>query len=168
MVRFALTIALWVIPPGEARAQASADPPMRPSAIDTVPKPRVPSYVRYGKWVALGGAFALGLRANALHQDANESYQTLRDRCFQDTFACSQLPDGRYADPVSERLYADTRDRDHQAARYLIGAEVSFALAATGFIWELLKHEDRTPNIPFEPRVEAGATTTRVGVAFRF
>ena len=136
--------------------------------LDTVPKPRVPSFVRYGKWVALGGAIALGYQANQAHQDANDSYDTLRDRCFEIPLSCALRPDGRYADPVSERLYADTRGSDHRAARYLIGAEVSFAAAAVGFVWELLKREDRTPNIPFEPRVEAGAASTRVGVTVRF
>ena len=136
--------------------------------IDTVPKPRVPSFVHYGKWVALGGAFALGYQANRLHQDANDSYQTLRTRCFEVAGSCNQFPDGRYADPVSEQLYRDTRDRDHQAARYLLGAEVSFAAAATGFVWELLMREDRTPNIPFEPRVDAGLTSSRIGVMVRF
>ena len=136
--------------------------------IDTVPTPRVPSVVRYGKWVALGGALALGLKANALHRDANDSYQSLRDRCFELPLNCELTGNGSYADPTSERLYTDTRDLDHQAARYLAGAEVSFALAAAGFVWELLKREDRTPNIPFEPRVETTARETRLGVRLRF
>ncbi|HEX7918475.1 MAG TPA: hypothetical protein VF454_03680 [Gemmatimonadales bacterium] len=135
---------------------------------DTIPKPRVPSYVRYGKWVALGGAIALGYQANQSHQDANDSYQTLRDRCFSTPLACEIMPSGRYADAVSEQLYLVTRDRDHRAARYLVGAEVSFAAAAAGFVWELLKREDRTPNVPFEPRIEAGATSTRGGLTVRF
>ena len=135
--------------------------PQRPSAA-------APALVRYGKWVALGGAFALGYQANQLHQDANDSYQALRDRCFEVPSACILTPGGRYADPVSERLFADTHDNDRRAARYLIAAEVSFAAAAAGFIWELLQREDRTPNIPFEPRVDAGMTSTRIGITVRF
>lgn len=160
---------LLLATPALAFGQVSADPPVRPSAADSITVRRgVPPLVRYGKWVALGGAFALGLRANALHQDANDSYRTLQDRCFQVALSCTLLPDGRYIDPVNERLYSETRDRDHQAGRYLVGAEVSFALAAVGFVWELLKRKDRTPNIPFEPRVETTARETRVGVAVRF
>ena len=154
--------------PMTVTAQTSADPPIRPSALESVPKPRVPSYVRYGKWVALGGAVVLGYQANRSHQDANDSYQALRDRCFDIPLSCEIMPSGRYADPVSERLYLVTRDSDHRAARYLIGAEVSFAAAAVGFVWELLKREDRTPNVPFEPRLETGMTSTRVGVTVRF
>lgn len=136
--------------------------------VDTIPKPTVPSYVRYGKWLALGGAFALGYRANSLHQDANDSYQALRDRCFEFPDNCVLTPGGQYTDPVSERLYQETHDRDRQAGRFLIGAELSFALAAAGFVWELMRREDHTPNIPFEPRVEAGARETRVGVTLHF
>ena len=136
--------------------------------LDTIPKPRVPSYVRYGKWIALGGAAFLGYKANQAHQDANDSYDTLRERCFDVPLSCSLQPDGHYSDPVSEGLYTDTRNSDHRASRYLIGAEVSFAAAAVGFVWELLRREDRTPNIPFEPRVETTARETRVGMSLRF
>ena len=136
--------------------------------LDTVPKPRVPGFVRYGKWVALGSAFALGFKANQLHEDANDTYRTLQHRCFDVPGSCALLPDGRYADPANERLYLDTRDADHRAARYLVAAEVSFAAAAAGFVWELLHREDRTPNIPFEPRVVTTASETRVGVTLRF
>jgi hypothetical protein len=159
-----------------ANAQAPTSNPLRPlqsayALSDTAPAPQrrsAPAYVRYGKWVALGGAFALGYQADQSHQDANDSYQALRDRCFQFPLSCTLMPSGHYSDPVSERLYTDTRDSDHRAARFLVGAEVSFALAAVGFVWELVKREDRTPNIPFEPRVEATPTSTRVSLTFRF
>lgn len=161
--RTGLLVAPWIL-------LVCACAPVRLCAqtIDTVPKPRVPSFVRYGKWVALGGAFALGYQANRAHQDANDSYQALRDRCFLVPLSCELGPGGRYVDPINERLYTGTRDGDHRAARYLIGAEVSFAAAVAGFVWELLEREDRTPNIPFEPRVETTARETRVGVAFSF
>lgn len=124
--------------------------------------------MRYGKWVALGSAIALGYQADRSHRAANDSYQTLRDRCFDVPLSCDLTPEGRYGDPESERLYSDTRKNDHRAIRYLIGAEVSFAAAAVGFVWELVKREDHTPNIPFEPRVESGMETTRIGLSVRF
>ena len=161
--RAALSGAFWVV-----LLCACATVRLCAQTLDTVPKPRVSSTVRYGKWLALGGAVALGVRANARHQEAEDTYQALRDRCFAIPSACSQFPDGHYIDPVSERMYAQTRTLDREASRYLIGAEVSFALAAAGFIWELMHREDRTPNIPFEPRVEAGATSTRIGLSVRF
>lgn len=137
-------------------------------ALDTIPKPRVPSLVRYGKWVALGGAAALGFVAHSRNQDAEARYQALRDRCFDDPTFCQVGPNGHYLDPVSERLYTDTRRLDREAARFLISAEVAVAATAVGFVWEVMHREDRPPTIPFQPRIEAGLTTTRVGLTFHF
>lgn len=144
--------------------------PLRLSAqtIDTVPKPHVPSAVRYGKWLALGGAAVLGTMAHARNQDAEDNYQALRDRCFEVPNSCALDPNGQYVDPVSEGFYTETQRLDRQASRLLIGAEVALAATAVGFVWELLHRKDETPNIPFEPRVEAGMTATRVGVVVRF
>ncbi len=136
--------------------------------VDTVPKPRVPSLVRYGKWVALAGAGVLGTAAYRRNQDAEATYQALRSRCFDLPLSCTLGPDGRYTDPVSEGLYSETQRSDREAARFLIGAEVAVAAAAVGFVWELMHREDRPPTIPFEPRIEAGLTTTRVGLTFHF
>lgn len=135
---------------------------------DSINRPRIPPVVRYGKWVALGGAAALGFVAHSRNQDADARYQALRDRCFDDPTFCQVGPNGHYLDPVSERLYTDTRRLDREAARFLISAEVAVAATAVGFVWEVMHREDRPPTIPFQPRIEAGLTTTRVGLTFHF
>lgn len=138
---------------------------------DTAPAPQrrsAPALVHYGKWAALGGSVVFGVLAHSRNQDAEATYQSLRDRCFADPVSCLTGTDGRYLDPASEGLYTETRRLDRQASRLLIGAEVTFVASAAGFLWELMHRKDRTPTIPFEPRVEAGSTATRVGVTVRF
>jgi hypothetical protein len=145
--------------------------PIAVTRTDTAPapqRPSVPPLVRYGKWIALGGAGALGYVANARNHDAEATYRSLRTRCFDVPFSCLIGPDGHYTDPVSEGLYTRTQRLDREASRYLIGAEVAVAAAAVGFVWELMHRQDRTPTIPFEPRVEQSSTSTRVGLTFRF
>jgi hypothetical protein len=136
--------------------------------VDTVPKPHFPALVHYGKWATLGASVALGAMAHAKNQDAEAVFRDLRQRCFDTPANCLVGADGRYLDPESEALYGRTTRLDHQAARLLIGAEVSFAATAVGFVWELMHRKDGTPTIPFEPRVEQTPTATRIGLTFRF
>lgn len=137
-------------------------------APDTIPKPHIPPAVHYGKWVALGGSVVFGVMAHSRNQDAEATYRSLQDRCFDDPVSCLIGPDGRYLDPATEGLYTETRRLDRQASRLLIGAEVTFVASAAGFIWELMHRKDQTPTIPFEPRVEQTPTATKVGLTFRF
>jgi hypothetical protein len=137
-------------------------------SLDTIPKPRIPAYVRYGKWVALGAAAGLGATAYSRNQDAETTYETLRQRCFATPLACMLASNGTYTDPQNEALYDKTRTLDHQAARYLIGAELTFAGAAVGFVWELTHRHDKPHTIPFEPRVEQTSTATHLGLSVRF
>ena len=153
---FAGVLALW--PPCCLAAQAP----------DSLVTPRISPAVHYGKWATLGGSVILGVLAHSKNQDAEATYQSLRDRCFADPVSCLVGADGRYLDAGTEGLYDRTRTLDRQASRLLIGAEVTFVASAVGFVWELMHRKDRTPTIPFEPRVEAGLTTTRVGVTVRF
>ncbi|MBW8773103.1 MAG: hypothetical protein JF590_07440, partial [Gemmatimonadetes bacterium] len=129
---------------------------------DSLRATRIPPAVHYGKWVALGGSAVLGVLAHSKNQDAEATYQSLKDRCFSNPANCLIGGDGRYLDASSEALYDRTRVLDHQAARLLIGAEASFIASAAGFVWELMHRQDRTPTIPFEPRVEQTPTATRV------
>ncbi|MEO6067929.1 MAG: hypothetical protein ABIQ41_08120 [Gemmatimonadales bacterium] len=131
-------------------------------------RPSAPALVRYGKWVALGGAAGLGIMAHSRNQDAEATYQALQDRCDGLPTACTVGAGGPYTDPVSEGLYTETRRLDRQASRLLIGAEVALAASAVGFVWELMHRQDLPPKIPFEPRVDAGISATRVGVTVRF
>lgn len=137
----------------------------RPSAAPQ--RLSAPAPIRYGKWLALGGATAFGFLAASRHHDANAAYHTLQERCDTDPIGCL-LSGGRYADPANEQLYQDTRRFDHQAARYLIGAEVLFAASATGFVWELMHRHAEPKNIPFAPRVERSNDRTQVGLSVTF
>ena len=145
----------------------SASRPLGAQTPDSLHLPRISPTVHYGKWLALGGATVFGVVAAGRHHDANRAYSTLRSRCDADPTGC-QLVGGRYVDPVNEGLYQDTRRLDHQAARYLIGAETLFAGAAVGFVWELMHHQGEPRNIPFEPRVDRSNDRTQLGMTFRF
>lgn len=145
----------------------SASRPLSAQTPDSLHLPRISPTVHYGKWLALGGATALGFVSAGRHHDANAAYNTLQSRCDADPTGC-QLVGGKYVDPVNEGLYQDTRRLDHQAARFLIGAETLFAGAALGFVWELMHHHDEPRNIPFEPRVERVEGRTQVGMNVRF
>ena len=134
---------------------------------DSLTIPRVPPTIRYGKWLALGASIGSALLADQRHRDANAAYDALQARCDATPSGCV-VSGGRYVDPVDEGLYQDTRRLDHQAARYLIGAEALFVASAAGFVWELMHHHDEPRNIPFAPRVERTDRTTEVGVSVRF
>jgi hypothetical protein len=157
-VVFAVVVLLTAGPPGRLTAQAT----------DSLLTPRIPPVVHYGKWVALGGSMAFGVLAHSKNHDSEATYQSLKDRCFSAPANCLIGGDGRYVDPTSEGLYQQTRTLDRQASRLLIGAEVSFVASAAGFVWELMHRKDKTPTIPFEPRVETGPTSTRVSLTVRF
>jgi len=153
-----LAVLLTAGPPGRLTAQTP----------DSLITPRIPPAVHYGKWAALRGSVVLGALAHAKNSDAEATYQQLRQRCFDQPFDCLVGPDGRYLDASSEALYDRTRVLDRQASRLLIGAEVSFVASAAGFVWELMHRKDKTPTIPFEPRVEQTPTATRVSLTLRF
>jgi hypothetical protein len=143
--------------------------PVRLSAqvIDTVPK-RVPGVVHYGKWVTLAGVIALGAGAKVNNDRAEKSYDELQDYCFASPVSCVTGPGGGYIDPVAEGLYDETTMYDRRAGRYLIAAEVAFAVTLAGFVWELIERKENPPTIPFEPRVEYTPNATRVGMSVRF
>lgn len=134
---------------------------------DSLNLPHVPAVVHYGKWATLAGSIYLGVTAQQRHADANDTYNALRASCNSTPTGCS-LVSGRYSDPGNEVLYQETRRLDHQAARYLIGAEALFAASAAGFVWDLIESRPRQRNIPFHPRVEPTEGATRVSLTIRF
>ena len=152
-----MTFALCVAAPLRLCAQV----------VDTVPK-RAPAVVHYGKWVALAGVVALGAGAKINNDRAEESYDELQAYCFNSPTSCVIGPGGGYLDPTAEALYDETTMLDRRAGRYLIAAEVTFAVAVAGFVWELVDRKEHPPNIPFEPRVEYTPVATKVGVSVRF
>ena len=117
--------------------------------------------------VALGGSVALGVLSQRRHSDADDTFDALQLSCDTTPTGCA-LVNGHYLDPGNERLYQDTRRLDHEATRYLIGAETLFAAAAAGFIWELFDHRSEPKNIPLAPRIEPGPHATRVSLTVRF
>jgi hypothetical protein len=157
----AVGLLLWMTQVLEANAQIvdAGTPPQRRGA---------PAVVRVGKWASLAGSALFGLAAYNAHQDAEASYDALRDRCRAVTFSCLLDANNTYVDPVSERLYTDSRDADRRAARYLIGSEVLFVATAAGFIWELTHREERPENIPYLPRVTQSRSETRVSWSLSF
>jgi hypothetical protein len=137
-------------------------------AAQLEPTRPVPRAVHYGKWLALGGAVALGLLAQHEHDLAEQADGALRAYCFDDFSRCDLGPDGRYQDPVSEGYYQTTLTHDHRAGRWLVGGEALLLGAAAGFIWELTRHAGLPPNIPLAPAVSATPGTTRVGLRLSF
>lgn len=135
--------------------------------VDTVPK-RAPAVVHYGKWVALAGVVAFGAGAKVNNDRAEETYNELQEYCFNSPTSCVVRPGGGYIDPAAEALYDETTRLDRRAGRYLIAAEVTFAVAVAGFVWELVDRREDPPNIPFEPRVEYTPVATKVGLSVRF
>ena len=135
--------------------------------LDTVPK-HISPVIHYGKWLALGGAVAFGVAAKQNNDKAESAYDELSDRCFDLPASCIQGPNGEYLDPVTEALYDESNRYDHRAGRYLIAAEVTFAAAVAGFVFELINRRDHVPTIPFEPHVEASSVSTRVGLTLKF
>jgi hypothetical protein len=131
-------------------------------------RPVVPPVVRVGKWATLAGSVLFGVAAYNAHQDAEASYDELRDRCRTVDFSCLLDENNTYLDPVSEGLYDDSQRADRRAARYLIGSEVLFVATAAAFIWELTHHEERPENIPFVPRITQGRAETRVSWTLSF
>jgi len=156
--RFVLILALVVT---QATTRLCAQ------VLDTVPK-RVPAVVHYGKWVALAGVVALGAGAKVNNDRAEESYNELQAYCINSPISCVVGPGGGYIDPAAEALYDETTMHDRRAGRYLIAAEVTFAAAVVGFVWELVDRKENPKTIPFEPRVEYTPMATKVGVSVRF
>ena len=142
--------------------------PLAGQVVDTVPKPHVPAVVHYGKWVALAGVVALGAGAKVNNDRAEESYDDLQAYCINSPASCVVGPGGGYIDPAAEALYDETTMYDRRAGRYLIAAEVTFAAAVAGFVWELIDRKENPKTIPFEPRVEYTPVATKVGVSVRF
>lgn len=126
---------------------------------------QVPWTVRYGKFVALALSGLALWQAEDHHDQADDAYDALEERCRTMPTACEIGPGG-YDDPVSEQLYQTALDEDDKARRWLIGAEVSLVGAAALFLWELTRPEGpERDDIPFEPLVEP--QSGRVGARFR-
>lgn len=147
MIRRVAFLALVALP------LASAAPAQEPGRL-----------VRYGKWVLAAGAVGMNLLAAREHNRADEAFDTLRRRCFEDFSLCAVGPDGTYLNPSIESLYQWSLHYDRRARTWLFGGEAALLGAGVMFVWELTRKTDKPDNIPFEPELRSLNQATGVGV----
>ena len=147
MIRRATLLALVALP------LASAAPAQQPAPL-----------IRYGKWVLAAGAVGMNLLAAREHNRADDAFDTLRARCFDDFTLCAVGPDGTYLNPSIESLYQWSLHYDRRARTWLIGGETALLGAGVMFVWELTRKTDKPDNIPFEPEIRSLRQATGVGV----
>jgi hypothetical protein len=151
MTRFAaLVLALLVTAAPTARAQGTSP------------------LIRYGKWVLAAGAVGMNYLADRAHDRADNQFDVLRSRCFEDLQLCALDGSGRYADSGTEQLYQASLRYDGHARRWLFAGETALVGAAALFVYELTRHAPKPDNIPFEPEVRSLRQATGVGVRIGF
>jgi hypothetical protein len=151
MTRFAvLVLALLVTAAPAARAQGTSP------------------LIRYGKWVLAAGAVGMNYLADRAHDRADNQFDILRSRCFDDRDLCALDGSGRYSDAGTEELYQASLRYDGRARRWLYAGETALVGAAAMFVYELTRHAPKPDNIPFEPEVRSLRQATGVGVRIGF
>jgi len=126
--------------------------------------PTASPLVRYGKWVLAAGALGMNYLAARAHDRAQDNFDALEDRCFEDHSRCALDVNGRYIDAASETLYQQSLRYDRHARRWLFGGETALVGAAALFVWDLTRRHPKPDNIPFEPEVRSLREATGVGV----
>ena len=106
--------------------------------------------------------------ANQAHDRADEQFDVLRSRCFNDRELCALDGSGRYADGGTEALYQASLRYDGRARRWLFAGETALVGAAALFVYELTRHAPKPDNIPFEPEVRSLRQATGVGIRLSF
>ena len=124
--------------------------------------------IKYGKWVLAAGAVGMNYLADRAHDRADEQFDVLRSRCFDDRELCALDPSGRYVDAGTEQLYQGSLRYDGHARRWLFAGETALVGAAAMFVYELTRHVSKPDNIPFEPEVRSLRQATGVGVRIGF
>ena len=151
MTRFAvLVLALLVTAAPAARAQGTSP------------------LIRYGKWVLAAGAVGMNYLADRAHDRADNQFDILRSRCFDNRDLCALDGSGRYSDAGTEELYQASLRYDGHARRWLFAGETALVGAAAMFVYELTRHAPKPDNIPFEPEVRSLRQATGVGVRIGF
>ena len=151
MIRFAaLVLALLVTTAPTVRAQGTSP------------------LIRYGKWVLAAGAVGMNYLADRAHDRADNQFDILRSRCFDNRDLCALDGSGRYADVGTEQLYQASLRYDGHARRWLFAGETALVGAAALFVYELTRHAPKPDNIPFEPEVRSLRQATGVGVRIGF
>jgi hypothetical protein len=124
--------------------------------------------IKYGKWVLAAGAVGMNILADRSHDHADEQFDALRTRCFEDRTRCAVDQSGRYLDGETESLYQASLRYDRHARRWLIGGETALVGAAALFVYELTRHTSKPDNIPFEPEVRTLRRATGIGIRIGF
>ena len=124
--------------------------------------------IKYGKWVLAAGAVGMNYLADRAHDRADEQFDILRSRCFDDRQLCALDESGRYSNSDTEELYQTSLRYDGRARRWLFAGETALAGAAVMFVYELTRHDPKPDNIPFEPEVRSLRQATGVGVRIGF
>jgi hypothetical protein len=124
--------------------------------------------IKYGKWVLAAGAIGMNYLAARSHDRAEDQFDALESRCFDQHSLCDLDHSGHYTDLESERLFQESQRYDRQARRWLFGGETALLGAAAMFVWELTRHTSKPDNIPFEPEVRSLRQATGVGVRVGF
>jgi hypothetical protein len=126
-------------------------------------------WIKYGKWGLLVVTVGFNLASSEANERANESYDVLTARCFQDPQLCTVDDSGAYNDPTSEELYQSTLRLDTSSRRFLVAGQVALLGAAAMFIYEFTRPPG-TPddNIPFAPLVQNMGDAVGVGIEVNF
>ena len=124
--------------------------------------------IRYGKWVLAAGAVGMNILADRAHDHADEQFDALQARCFENTSLCAIDGSGRYLDGQTESLYQTSLSYDRRARRWLFGGETALVGAAALFVYELTRHAPKPDNIPFEPEVRSLRQATGIGIRIGF
>jgi hypothetical protein len=124
--------------------------------------------IKYGKWVLAAGAVGMNYLAARAHDRADDRFDLLERRCFDDESLCRLDGSGHYVSGDSERIYQESLRYDRQARRWLFGGETALIASAAMFVWELTRHTSKPDNIPFEPEVRSLRQATGVGIRVGF
>lgn len=124
--------------------------------------------IKYGKWVLAAGAVGMNYLADRAHDRADEQFDILRSRCFDNHDLCALDESGRYSNSGTEELYQTSLRYDGHARRWLFAGETALAGAAVMFVYELTRHDPKPDNIPFEPEVRSLRQATGIGIRIGF
>jgi hypothetical protein len=124
--------------------------------------------IKYGKWVLAAGAVGMNYLAARAHDRADDRFNLLEQRCFDDQTLCNLDASGHYVNGDSERFYQESLRYDRQARRWLFGGETALVASAAMFVWELTRHTAKPDNIPFEPEVRSLRQATGIGIRVGF
>ena len=165
-------------PPGGRRRRRP--PPVSPmiasrassaARVTSPPRPRrsvASPLVKYGKWVLAAGAVGMNYVASRAHEQADDAFDALETRCFDDRCALVARRSGRYLDGGSERLYQISLRYDRRARSWLFGGETALVGAAACSSGSSLATPPSPTTFRSSPRCGACARRPGWGCGSRF